>query len=69
LTEIEHTYTDLINTSVHLHLDHNNCLEIIMLQGEGKAIKEVAEAMMALKGVKYAKLNTISSNIKPWVIS
>lgn len=69
LTEIEHTYTDLINTSVHLHLDHNNCLEIIMLGGEGKVIKEVAEKIMALKGVKYVKLNTISPNIKPWAIS
>jgi CopG family nickel-responsive transcriptional regulator len=69
LTEIEHTYTGLINTSVHLHLDNNNCLEIIMLRGEGKVIKEVAEKMMALKGVKYVKLNTISPNIKPWAIS
>ncbi len=69
LTEIEHAYTGLINTSVHLHLDHNNCLEIIMLQGEGKVIKEVAEKVMALKGVKYVKLNTISPNIKPWAIS
>lgn len=69
LTEMEHVYMGLIKTSVHIHLDHDNCLEIIMLRGEGKAIKEVAEKMMALKGVKYVKLNTISPNMKPWAIS
>jgi CopG family nickel-responsive transcriptional regulator len=60
LTEIQHAHMGLITSSVHLHLDHDNCLEIIMLHGEGKSIKEVAETLMALKGVKYVKLNTIS---------
>jgi CopG family nickel-responsive transcriptional regulator len=60
LTEIQHAHMGLITSSVHLHLDHDNCLEIIMLHGEGKGIKEVAETVMALKGVKYVKLNTIS---------
>ncbi|HYB59184.1 MAG TPA: nickel-responsive transcriptional regulator NikR [Candidatus Acidoferrales bacterium] len=60
LTEIQHRHMGLITSSVHIHLDLNNCLEIITMQGEGKDIKEVADAMTALKGVKYMKLNTIS---------
>jgi len=60
LTEIQHVHMGLITSSVHIHLDHDNCLEIIMLHGEGRSIKEVAERVMALKGVKYVKLNTIS---------
>jgi CopG family nickel-responsive transcriptional regulator len=60
LTEIQHHHVGLITSSVHVHLDLDNCLEIIMLQGEGKDIKEVADAITALKGVKYVKLNTIS---------
>jgi CopG family nickel-responsive transcriptional regulator len=64
LTKMEHDYSDLVRSSVHVHLDHDNCLEIIMLRGEGKVIKEVAEKMMALKGVKYLKLNTVSPNTK-----
>jgi CopG family nickel-responsive transcriptional regulator len=59
LTEIEHAHTALIKSSVHIHLDRENCLEIVMLQGEAKIIKQVAEKMMVLKGVKYVKLNTI----------
>ena len=64
LTEIQHLYTGLIRSSVHVHLDHDNCMEIIVLQGEGKQVKEVAEKMMALKGVKHVKLSTISPNTK-----
>jgi CopG family nickel-responsive transcriptional regulator len=60
LTEIQHRHVALITSSVHVHLNLGNCLEIIMLQGEGKDIKEVADAITALKGVKYVKLNTIS---------
>jgi CopG family nickel-responsive transcriptional regulator len=60
LTEIQHRHMQLITASVHVHLDLGNCLEIIMLQGEGKDIKEVADAVTTLKGVKYVKLNTIS---------
>jgi CopG family nickel-responsive transcriptional regulator len=64
LTDIQHMYTGLIRSSVHVHLDHDNCMEIIMLQGEGRQVKEVAEKMMALKGVKHVKLATISPNTK-----
>ena len=60
LTEIQHHHVGLITSSVHIHLDLDNCLEIITLQGEGKDIKAVADAITALKGVKYVKLNTIS---------
>ena len=64
LTKMQHDYSDLVKSSIHVHLEHDNCLEIIMLRGEGKVIKEVAEKMMALKGVKYLKLNTVSPNTK-----
>ncbi|HYA33501.1 MAG TPA: nickel-responsive transcriptional regulator NikR [Candidatus Bathyarchaeia archaeon] len=60
LTEIQHHHVGLITSSVHIHLDLDNCLEIITLQGEGKDIKAVADAITALKGVKYVKVNTIS---------
>jgi len=62
LTEIQHVHVGLIKSSVHIHLDHDNCLEIITMQGEGRVIKEIAERVMALKGVKYVKLNTIPPN-------
>lgn len=64
LNDIQHQYTSLIKSSVHVHLDFDNCLEIIISEGEGKQVKELAEKMMALKGVKYVKLSTVSPHLK-----
>ncbi|MDR7666021.1 nickel-responsive transcriptional regulator NikR [Methanosarcina sp. Z-7115] len=62
LGDIQHHYTSLIKSSVHVHLDHDNCFEVIVLDGDGEKIKELAEDIMALKGVKFSKLTTIASN-------
>jgi CopG family nickel-responsive transcriptional regulator len=45
---------------MHVHLDHDNCVEAIVLRGDGKDVKTVAERMMALKGTKHVKLATTS---------
>ncbi|NOQ47655.1 MAG: nickel-responsive transcriptional regulator NikR [Methanococcoides sp.] len=58
IADIQHDYTDLIKSSVHIHLDHDNCLEVVIFDGEGELVKEMDERLMALKGVKYVKLNT-----------
>ncbi len=58
LADVQHDHIDIIKSSIHLHLDHDNCLEVIILDGEGADVKAVAERIMSLKGVKYVKLNT-----------
>lgn len=60
LTEIQHESGDIIQSSLHIHLDHDNCLEVIVLRGEGKDVRITAEKMMSLKGVKHVKLTTTS---------
>ena len=60
LTEIQHEFSSIIQSSMHVHLDHDNCLEVIVLRGEGKDVKTAAERMMSLKGVKHVKLTTTS---------
>lgn len=60
LTEIQHDFGGLIQSSLHVHLDHDNCLEVVVLRGEGQDVKKAAERMMALKGVKHVKLTTTS---------
>jgi CopG family nickel-responsive transcriptional regulator len=64
LGDIQHHYSHLIKSSVHTHLDHDNCFEVIVLAGDGEEIKELAEAVLALKGVTFSKLTTIASNEK-----
>lgn len=60
LTEIQHEFGSIIQSSMHVHLDHNNCLEVIILRGDGQEVRKAAETMMALKGVKHVKLTTTS---------
>jgi CopG family nickel-responsive transcriptional regulator len=61
LTSIQHDFNDIIRVSVHLHLDHHNCLEAILVKGDAKRVKTMAERMMALRGVKQVKLTTTIS--------
>jgi len=60
LTNIQHEFVDIIQSTLHVHLDHENCLEIVTLRGEGQEVRRAAEKMMALKGVKHVKLTTTS---------
>ena len=60
LTEIQHEYGGTIQSSLHVHLDQDNCLEVVVLRGEGQDVRKAAESMMALKGVKHVKLTTTS---------
>lgn len=60
ITEIQHDFGALIQSSLHVHLDHDNCLEVVVLRGEGQEVRKAAERMMSLKGVKHVKLTTTS---------
>ncbi|MFZ5426688.1 MAG: nickel-responsive transcriptional regulator NikR [Thermodesulfobacteriota bacterium] len=56
LVEIQHDEHDVILTSVHVHLDHHNCLEVLILKGPGDAIKRLSDKLISTKGVKHGKL-------------
>ncbi len=56
LVEIQHEEHDAILTSVHVHLDHHNCLEVLILKGPGDAIQRLSQKLISTKGVKHGKL-------------
>ncbi len=60
LLEMEHEYTELIESSLHKHLDEENCLEVIVVRGDAERVRKLTEKIMALRGVKHVKL-TITS--------
>lgn len=60
LTDIQHDFGSTIKSSLHIHLDQNACLEVVVLRGEGEEVRKAAERMMALKGAKHVKLTTTS---------
>ena len=56
LTDIQHDYQRQILSGMHVHLDHDHCLEVLVVKGKGSEIKKVADALVSVKGVKHGKL-------------
>ena len=56
ITAKQHEHHALIISSMHLHLDHDNCLEIIAVRGKGEKIQQLANSLITMKGVKHGKL-------------
>jgi CopG family transcriptional regulator, nickel-responsive regulator len=56
LTDIQHAYSGKILSGMHVHLDHDHCLEVLVVKGRGSQIKQVADALVSVKGVKHGKL-------------
>ncbi len=58
LTDIQHEFRDYINATMHIHMTGKNCLEVIVVKGEAKEIRNLTEKIMRLKGVEHVKLTT-----------
>lgn len=56
LTAIQHNYHNEIISNMHAHLDTANCIEVIMVKGKGRRVRELANRLIATKGVKHGKL-------------
>jgi len=63
LTSLQHQYHHLIISTMHIHLDKDNCLEVLVVKGRADKIKMVADQLISTRGVKHGKL-TISTTGK-----
>jgi CopG family transcriptional regulator, nickel-responsive regulator len=61
LTDIQHDHHEVIIATLHAHLDHHNCLEILAVRGKAAIIKRIADELIAAKGVKHGKLTVTST--------
>ena len=61
LIDEQHDNVGKVVSSLHIHIDEENCLEIIVLKGAGKDVRAVGEKLISLRGVKYGKLNLATS--------
>lgn len=61
LTHVQHDFHHLIISSQHVHLDHDNCLEVVVVKGTPDAVEELAHKLKATKGVKYCSLAAAST--------
>jgi CopG family nickel-responsive transcriptional regulator len=56
LTETQHSAGAMVLAATHVHLDHNYCLEVIIMRGKSRELQEIADRMLALRGVELGKL-------------
>jgi CopG family transcriptional regulator, nickel-responsive regulator len=63
LTTLQHGQHDLTVATLHAHLDHDNCLESVILRGSTAAVRAFADAMTAERGVRHGQLNLISVEV------
>jgi len=63
LMAIQHDHHDLMVSTLHAHLDHENCIETAILRGPTATVRRFAEQLMAERGVRHGQLNLVSVEI------
>ncbi len=61
LTAMQHKYHEHILSTMHIHLDKHNCLEVLVVKGKSKEIKKIADRLLSTKGVKHGRLTTTTT--------
>lgn len=61
ITDIQHNFQKVIISTQHIHLDHDNCLEIIAVRGNPAEVQRLADTLKSIKGVKHGTLNMSST--------
>jgi CopG family nickel-responsive transcriptional regulator len=61
LTDLQHSHFHNILSTMHVHLDHDNCLEVVVVKGKAGAVKKLADALLSTKGVKHGRLTITST--------
>lgn len=57
LMDIQHDFQKIIVSTQHIHLDHNNCLEIVAVKGKSGKVQKLADILKSIKGVKHGTLS------------
>ena len=56
LTAMQHDFHSHILSTLHVHLDHDHCLEVLVVRGKAAAVKKIADALISTKGVRHGRL-------------
>jgi CopG family nickel-responsive transcriptional regulator len=61
LTDLQHEYHRSILSTLHVHLDHDNCLEVLVVRGKAGTVQKIADTLISTKGVKHGRLTLTTS--------
>lgn len=64
LTALQHDHHDLCVSTMHAHLDHENCIESVILRGASSEVRRFADALCAERGVRHGNLNLVSVELE-----
>ncbi len=56
LTDLQHESHAIVISTLHAHLDHENCLEVVVLRGKSKDVQKLADRLISTKGVQHGRL-------------
>jgi CopG family nickel-responsive transcriptional regulator len=60
LTDFQHALGDKVNSALHVHLDHDHCLEVIVMKGPSDELKRAGGKLLATRGVKHGGMEMIA---------
>jgi CopG family nickel-responsive transcriptional regulator len=61
ITDLQHDFQKIIISTQHIHLDHDNCLEIVAMRGHPREVTKLADMLKSIKGVKHCTLSMSST--------
>ena len=61
LIRLQHGFQDTILSTQHIHLDHDNCLEVIVVHGKALNVRKLADQLKSTRGVKHCRLTTATT--------
>ncbi len=64
LINVHHDHHDLVISSMHAHLDHDNCLEAVFLRGKTDQVRHFAGHLTAMSGIRHGSMNLISADLE-----
>ena len=63
LTDLQHDFYQHILSTLHVHLDHDYCLEVLVVRGKAGAVKRIADTLISMKGVKHGRLTITTTGV------
>ncbi len=63
LNELQHNYYKNIVSTLHVHIDEHNCIEILLIKGKAKTVQSIADQLLATKNVKHGKLTLTPTGV------
>lgn len=61
LIDLQHEHHQAILSTLHVHLDHHNCLEVLVMRGKVSIVQKIADSLISTKGVKHGRLTLTTS--------